>query len=118
MQYNLTAAPASQPRNALYAQIFALLTCYILHKFENLNRFQRAAIAPTIVNTVTARLGIIHPPSGAAAAAFAYQKVSEVDMLLFLFGVVISTFIAVIINNLSDRRQYPSTSWAVFKVFF
>lgn len=118
LQYNLTAAPASQPRNCLYAQIIAISTCSVLHRFESLNRFQRAALAPTIVNTVTAKLGIIHPPSGAAAAVFAYQKFSQVDELLFLLGVVISTFIAVIINNLSDRRQYPSTSWAVFKVVF
>lgn len=102
----------------MYAQIIAISTCSVLHRFESLNRFQRAALAPTIVNTVTAKLGIIHPPSGAAAAVFAYQKFSQVDELLFLLGVVISTFIAVIINNLSDRRQYPSTSWAVFKVVF
>ena len=96
----------------------ALSVCSVLHKFESLNRFHRAALAPTIVNTVTAKLGIIHPPSGAAAAVFAYQDFPDVDKLLFLLGVVISTFIAVIINNLSDRRQYPSTSWAAFKVLF
>ena len=69
LQFSLTAAPASQPRNALFAQVFcvtiAILLCYI----PKLDPWLRSALTPAIVIPCMARLGITHPPAGAAAAA-------------------------------------------------
>lgn len=115
LQYTLTAAPASQPRNAFFAQIIALSTTHVLHQFQYFNRWHRCAIAPAIVTTTTAWLGIIHPPAGASAVVFAYETHEVEDMLIFLCGVAISIFIAVAINNLSDKRQYQfPIHWFLF----
>ncbi|KAL7535602.1 hypothetical protein ACHAXR_006595 [Thalassiosira sp. AJA248-18] len=111
LQYNLTAAPASQPRNAIFSQIIALSTCYFLHQIQDMDRCHRCALAPAIVTTTTAWLGIIHPPAGATSVVFSYDGYKLEDMLIFLGGVSIAIFLAVVINNLSDKRQYPSTKW-------
>ncbi len=55
LQYNLTAAPPSQPRNALLSQIISMCTVYSLYQFPNLDSWHRTALAPAIVETVTAK---------------------------------------------------------------
>ena len=54
LQYNLTAAPASQPRNAVFSQMLALSTAYFLHQM-NLEPWLRCTLAPAIVVTGMAR---------------------------------------------------------------
>ena len=110
LQYNLTAAPASQPRNAILAQIFALVTTILLSYIPNIPPWFRTALAPAIVIPGMSKLGIIHPPAGAAAIVFASGKVRWAHFAIFLSGVAITIITAVGINNMSDRRQYP-TSW-------
>jgi len=111
LQYNLTAAPASQPRNAFFGQVVALCTCYLLHQLPCLDMWHRIALAPAIVATVTARLNLIHPPAGATSVVFSSESHGIEDMVLFLVGVSIAIVTAVAINNMSDKRQYPSTKW-------
>jgi len=111
LQFNLTAAPASQPRNAFFAQGIALCTCYLLHKLPGLDVYHRCTLAPTIVATVTARLGLIHPPAGATSVVFSIESYGIEEMILFLVGNLIAIVIAVTINNMSEKRQYPTTKW-------
>jgi len=111
LQYNLTAAPASQPRNAFFAQGIALCTCYLLHKFPGLDVYHRCTLAPTIVATLTARLGLIHPPAGATSVVFSIENYGIEEMILFLVGNLIAIVFAVTINNMSEKRQYPTTKW-------
>lgn len=49
LQYNLTAAPASQPRNAIFAQIFAITTTLLLGYIPGISPWFRSALAPAIV---------------------------------------------------------------------
>jgi len=63
------------------------------------------------VATVTARLGLIHPPAGATSVVFSYERHGIEDMILFLIGNVIAVVTAVTINNMSEKRQYPTTKW-------
>ena len=114
LQYNLTAAPASQPRNAIFAQIFAVTTAILLSYIPNIEPWFRSALAPAIVVPGMAKLGIIHPPAGAASIVFASGKVRWEHGGIFLSGVAISIVMAVCINNMSDKRQYP-TSWYLVK---
>mmetsp|Transcript_14784 Transcript_14784/g.30283 ORF Transcript_14784/g.30283 Transcript_14784/m.30283 type:complete len:554 (+) Transcript_14784:423-2084(+) len=112
LQYNLTPAPASQPRNAIFAQVMALtvanLVSYI--PFSAKNAWFRSALAPAIVIPAMAKLGITHPPAGAASIVFSSMKNQWANMGIFLCGVSITIINAVLINNMSDKRQYP-TSW-------
>jgi hypothetical protein len=52
LKFNLTAAPASQPRNAFFAQVIAS-TCYFLHQFERLDKYHRCTLAPAKHNHCT-----------------------------------------------------------------
>lgn len=61
-----------------------------------------------------ARLGITHPPAGAAAIVFSSGALSWDTMGIFMIGVCVAIFNAVIINNMNDKRQYP-TSWPLMK---
>lgn len=65
LQYNLTAAPASQPRHAFFAQIFASTTSLCLGYIPTIPTWFRSAHIYCM-----AKLGIIHPPAGAAAIVF------------------------------------------------
>ena len=111
LQYNLTAAPASQPRNTIFAQVFAITISILLSYIPNVPPWFRSALAPSIVVPGMAILGIIHPPAGATAIVFSTWKDNSWEQMgIFLCGVSITIITAVIINNASDRRQYP-TSW-------
>ena len=111
LQYTLTAAPASQPRNAIFAQVFAITVAICLSYIPNIPPWFRSALAPAIVIPGMAKLGIIHPPAGASAIVFSTWKENNwITMGIFLAGVAITIVTAVGINNMSDRRQYP-TSW-------
>ena len=57
---------------------------------------------------VVCRFGIIHAPSGAAAIVFSMSQYSVEHNLLFLAGTFIAIGAAIVINNLSDHRQYPT----------
>lgn len=110
LQYCLTAAPAAQPRNAFFAQVFAILIAIAVGYVPVIPGWFRSALAPAIVIPGMARLGIIHPPAGAAAIIFSSGKFQWEHFGIFLSGVAISIITAVGINNMSDKRQYP-TSW-------
>jgi hypothetical protein len=112
LRQNLTfLSKSSQPRNAFFAQGIALCTCYLLHKFPGLDVYHRCTLAPTIVATLTARLGLIHPPAGATSVVFSIESYGIEEMILFLVGNLIAIVIAVTINNMSEKRQYPTTKW-------
>jgi len=60
LQYNLSPAPASQPRNAIFAQVFAVTVANLISyiPFTAENAWFRTALAPAIVIPAMAKLGI------------------------------------------------------------
>ncbi len=60
LQYNLTPAPASQPRNAIFSQVFALTVANLISyiPFSDETAWFRSALAPAIVIPAMAKLGI------------------------------------------------------------
>mmetsp|Transcript_25429 Transcript_25429/g.39931 ORF Transcript_25429/g.39931 Transcript_25429/m.39931 type:complete len:564 (-) Transcript_25429:73-1764(-) len=112
LQYNLSPAPASQPRNAIFSQVFALTVANLISyiPLSDETAWFRSALAPAIVIPAMAKLGITHPPAGAASIVFSSMKNQWANMGIFLCGVSITIVNAVLINNMSDKRQYP-TSW-------
>jgi len=69
LQYNLTPAPASQPRVAFFAQVFAITIANLISyiPFPESTAWFRTALAPAIIIPLMAKLGITHPPAGEAA---------------------------------------------------
>mmetsp|Transcript_2054 Transcript_2054/g.4301 ORF Transcript_2054/g.4301 Transcript_2054/m.4301 type:complete len:598 (+) Transcript_2054:26-1819(+) len=114
LQYALTAAPASQPRNAIFAQVFGLTIAMLVGSIPNLEPWLKSALAPAIVIPGMAKLGMIHPPAGAACIVFSSGNKTWKHMGIFLAGVCISIITSVVINNMCDKRQYP-TSWPLLK---
>eukprot|EP00568_Trieres_chinensis_P013967 CAMPEP_0183322670 /NCGR_PEP_ID=MMETSP0160_2-20130417/72323_1 /TAXON_ID=2839 ORGANISM="Odontella Sinensis, Strain Grunow 1884" /NCGR_SAMPLE_ID=MMETSP0160_2 /ASSEMBLY_ACC=CAM_ASM_000250 /LENGTH=103 /DNA_ID=CAMNT_0025489887 /DNA_START=104 /DNA_END=415 /DNA_ORIENTATION=- len=62
------------------------------------------------VVALMAKLGITHPPAAANATILASGKFSWLDLPFLLLGNAVAIVTAIAINNLSDKRQYP-TFW-------
>lgn len=70
----------------------------------------RKALGTAIAITCMARLGVTHPPAGAAALIFTGGGYTWEHMGIMLAGNMIAIFSATVINDLNDKRQYP-TFW-------
>ena len=110
-QYALTPAPSAQPRNIIFGQTLAisigLLLTYIPNGMPDWLRF---TLAPALAIPAMAMVGIPHPPAGATAIVFSSGELDWIDMCIFVTALCLSILMAVVINNLSDMRQYP-TNW-------
>ena len=66
LQYGLTGAPVTQPRNIILGQmvagIIALSFTYVPE--THLSPLLRMAIAPSVSITTMVKLGVVHPPAG------------------------------------------------------
>lgn len=117
LQYGLTAAPASQPRNAILGQAIAgaisLAFTYIPESM--LATWLRRAISPAFSIGTMCWLGIPHPPAGAHALIYASGDYNFGFYALVLLSTVISIIPATLINNMSSKRQYPSY-WSFIKL--
>ena len=70
------------------------------------------ALAPATAIAAMAKLGLTHPPAGAAAFIYIASPAAATDGWLFalcplLAGNVLCVLMATAINNLSEKRQYP-----------
>lgn len=110
--YGLTAAPASQPRSAIAGQTISLTIALGISYADNMSIWMRQALATSLAVATMAKMGVTHPPGGAAALLFASGKFGWGNMLFVLVGNVIAIGTATIINNFSDYRQYP-TFWGL-----
>lgn len=110
-QYALTAAPASQPRNAVYGQIIsccgAFLCRWLLRDLAGAPDWFQSCTAGALSVFFMAKLGVVHPPAAGAAYFFANSDHAFESFLLVLFGNFVSIGTAIVINNWSDKRQYP-----------
>lgn len=112
LQFGLTAAPASQPRNILYGTAIAGATGLCFGYFTAWPHWLRLALGTSTAITLTAKAGIINPPSGALAAIFCLPRYHWGHLLLSLFGCALSVILSMLINNLNEKRHYPMY-WAV-----
>ena len=107
LQYGLTAAPASQPRNAFYGQIVSISIALVINTFVPSTSYWRVPLTTALAIASMCKLGVIHPPAGAAAAIFASDdRFDGVYFGFMLVGNVIAICIAILINNLNDKKQY------------
>jgi len=114
LQYGLTGAPASQPRNAVMGQAVAgAISLAFTHIPEStLPTWLRTAVGPAIGIAAMVKVGVVHPPAGAHAVLYASGKYSFVYYSLVVLSTAISVIPATLVNNMSQKRQYP-TYWGV-----
>ena len=110
LQYGLTAAPASQPRNVILGQALSLCIALGISAVPDLPLWFRRTLGTSLAVSVMVRLGITHPPAGAAAMIVSGGMFSWVDVGLMLMGNAVAVVASVLINNVNRKRQYP-TFW-------
>jgi len=109
LQYSLTAAPASQPRNAILGQAISV-SIAIGMAHTRLEQNVKKALATSLAIMCMARLGVTHPPAGAAALIFAGGGYSWAHLGIMLSGNILAILSATLINDMNVKRQYP-TFW-------
>jgi len=115
LQFSLTAAPAAQPRNSIFGFILAISVVMVnktlLHHLAGLPQWFHASLGPALAIFAKQKCGVVHPPAGAAAIVFALSKKSIASDFLhsavFMVADLVAITLAVLLNNLSDTRQYP-----------
>ena len=112
LQFSLTAAPASQPRNIVIGQILSLVIAQGIGQAKHIDLWFKQTIATSLAIGLMAKVGVTHPPAGAAALFFSGGTSSWAQLILMLMGNVIAIECATLINNWSDKRQYP-TFWGL-----
>jgi len=101
---------ASQPRNALLGQTISMAIAIGMSHASHLPTNLRRALGTAIAISCMARVGVIHPPAGAAALIFTGGGYSWEHLGLNLAGNVIAILSATLINDMNNKRQYP-TFW-------
>jgi CBS-domain-containing membrane protein len=109
LQCSLTDAAPAQPRNVLCGStlcgFIALLSTYIPEEIVPL--WLRISLATSASISAMARLGIMHPPGGAIALVFSMGGHTFIHLVFTLMSCCLAVFIATVVNNLNDDRQYP-----------
>jgi CBS-domain-containing membrane protein len=112
--YGLGAAPASQPRNAIFGQVISMsigIGIGSIPGLEDPSIPQSLAVALSV--GAMAKLGLTHPPAGATAVLFATGFLGGSHMLAVLIGTVVAIALATLLSNWSNKRQYPSYWWGI-----
>eukprot|EP00798_Chlamydomonas_sp_ICE-L_P031069 gene31069-7164_t len=111
----LPDAKLSSPRNLVGGQgLSALVGIIVRHIFGNHVRWVSAALAMSLSAVVMAVTGTTHPPAGGTAMIACWVVVAPWEGFQYLVAVVCGSvlllIVALIVNNLAGKRQYP-TFW-------
>ena len=74
---------------------------------DGMELYMRQSLATALAITVMVRLGITHPPAGAAALIFSSGLLDWTHVLMMMVGNAIAIGTATLVNNMSEKRQYP-----------
>lgn len=112
LQFSLTAAPASQPRNVIYGQLTAIAIALLSKRYLLEQRgWPHWLVVPLATAggiSLMSKLGCTHPPAAAAIVAlFARPDFTIFTGAFLMMANILAIFMAILINNLSEKRQYP-----------
>lgn len=112
LQFSLTAAPASQPRSVVYGQLIcifmALLAKYYLIEHANWPLWTVVPLTTAGGIAMMTKLSVTHPPAAASVVAlFSMPNFTVLTGAIILAGNMLAIIMAMLINNLSEKRQYP-----------
>lgn len=112
LQYALTSAPASQPRNAVFGEVVAgaVSLAFTYVPTWAIPVWVRLALGPAFGIGAMFRLGVVNPPSGAHAVIYASGDYDWTFYGLVVLSTIASIVPSMVVNNLSLKRQYP-TYW-------
>jgi CBS-domain-containing membrane protein len=111
--YGLYSVPTLQPRNVVLGQALsgavAMFFNYVPE--ELLPVWIRRAVAPAFGIAAMAKCRVPHPPAGAHSNIYAGGQYDWTLYGFVVLGAAIYMHPVVLINDLSERRQYPWGYW-------
>ena len=94
-------------------QIISMVIGIGFRYFDAMNSSLRTSLALAFSIATMIKLGVTHPPAGATAVFFATTpSFSWSNMGFMVIGNLVAIGSAMLFNNLSEKRQYP-TSWGI-----
>ncbi|CAF1217835.1 unnamed protein product [Adineta ricciae] len=116
--YGAPQSPLAQPRNVIGGHFFsAVVGCTCRVAFDRFEHSVTVALAVAISIVVMQFTETVHPPGG-ATALIAVTTQPELPWANFLYifmpiltGAVVMLIVALLVNNLSNYRTYPSWWW-------
>ncbi|KAI2497732.1 hypothetical protein MHU86_16774 [Fragilaria crotonensis] len=117
LQFGLTAAPAAQPKTIMIGQLLSIGTALVVAEIPTsyLQVWMKQSLACAIAVLLMSKTCIVNPPAAANAFVFADGTWQWTSLVTALVGSIIAILYSVLINNLSEKRQYPS-SWGIPQV--
>lgn len=114
--YGIIQSPFSQPRNLVGGHVISALVGVTVHKLAPDIIWIAAPLAVSIAIILMQITKTLHPPGGATAliAVIGSDKIKALGYMYVLspvlVGVLILLFTALIFNNMTSSRTYPSHS--------
>ncbi len=111
--YGAIKSPLAQPRNLLGGHILSAFIGVFCYQTFSSQLWLAAALAVATAIAVMLVTRTLHPPGGATAliAVIGSSKVHALGYLYVLvpvgLGAIIMLIVALLVNNLSSKRQYP-----------
>ncbi|WP_028581865.1 HPP family protein [Desulfogranum japonicum] len=111
--YGAIKSPLAQPRNLLGGHILSAFIGVFCYQNFSSQLWLAAALAVATAIAVMLVTRTLHPPGGATAliAVIGSSKVHALGYLYVLvpvgLGAIIMLIVALLVNNLSSKRQYP-----------
>lgn len=113
--YGAIQSPLAQPRNLIGGHILSAIIGVSVFKLFGDVYWLAAALAVSLSIIGMQYTKTLHPPGGATAliAVIGSKKITSLGYLYVVFpvlsGVIILLIVALIFNNLTPYRKYPST---------
>jgi len=117
--FGAPGSPLCQPRNTIFGCIWSAGVAVAIRYLSGddhlavLPQWFAEAFVPAIAIAGMLKLGVLHPPAGAASLIFIAggQKNTNLGFLYLLVpllaGNMVSVVMAILVNNLCDKRHYP-----------
>lgn len=113
--YGVINSPLAQPRNLIGGHVVCALVGVTVHKIIPNETWLASSIAVALAIVMMQITKTLHPPGGATAliANIGSEKIKALGYIYVLSpvltGVLILFVVAMIFNNISKSRKYPST---------
>ncbi|RUT69159.1 HPP family protein [Flavobacterium cupreum] len=114
--YGIIQSPFSQPRNLVGGHVISALVGVTVHKLAPDIIWIAAPLAVSLAIILMQMTKTLHPPGGATAliAVIGSEKIKALGYMYVLspvlVGVLILLLVALIFNNMTSGRTYPSHS--------
>jgi CBS domain-containing membrane protein len=112
--YGIINSPFSQPRNLIGGHLISAIIGVTIHKLIPHELWLACATSVSLSIVIMQMTKTLHPPGGATAliANLGSEKIQNLGYFYVLSpvmsGVLILLIVALVFNNLTDHREYPS----------